>query len=140
MPNKNPICLDQRPEEPTEYIISKEHENTMIYLTVKIELKEKNWQYAAIHNVRLKKTDLFPSKIPEPKDLKLDYAKHLDKHELKVSSHVSRFREGAEENTPAIVKYTLLIEAGDKLLDSFTLESDSNNPSDFYSKILFKLS
>jgi len=139
MNNINPINLDKRPDKPTEYIIPAEERNTMIYVTVKIELDSKKWQYAAAHNVLYRGNDIFPNKIPEPVDLKIDRAKDADQHKLFLSSHVSRFRDGADDDTPAIVKYTLTIEAGDKLLDTFEKEGNVNNPSNFFSLIIFKL-
>lgn len=139
MANKNPISLDKRPDEPVSYDIPPEHKDTMIYLTVKIQLKEKGWQYAAFHNVSFRGNDIYPQKLPEPADLKIDYAKNLPKKKLFITSHISRFREDAETEIPAIVKYTLKIEAGDILLDEFVLESDTNNPSNFYSFIVFNL-
>jgi len=139
MANENPIHLDKRPTEPTMFNIENEHKDTMIYVTVKIELKEKGWQYAAFHNVSLKGKDIFPNKIPEPVDLKLDYGKNLHKKKCSVQSHVSRFSDEGSEETPVIVKFSLIIEAGDKLLNVFTKESDTNNPSNFYSFIIFNL-
>jgi hypothetical protein len=138
MANKNPLKLDSRPTEPTEFLIPKEHAETMIYLTIKIELKDKGWKYASYHIISYRGSDIYPNKIPEPIDLKIDYAKNMGKKKLFITSHVSRFREDAEKDTPSKIKYTLKIEAGDILLDEFKIESDHKNPSNFYAFILFK--
>lgn len=138
MANKNPLKLDTRPTEPTEFLIPKEHSETMIYLTIKVELMEKGWKYASFHIVSYRGTDIYPHKIPEPVDLKVDYAKNMNKKKCSITSHISRFREDAENEKPSKIKYSLKIEAGDILLDEFTLESDHKNPSNFHAFIIFK--
>ncbi len=135
--NQNPISLDKRPDTPVPYNIPAIYRDTMLYLTIKIKLKDKDWQYAAIHNVTLRGKDIYPPKLPEPADLKLDYGKELDKKKIFVSSHVSRFRDGSASETPSVVVYSLVIEAGDTLLNEFIKESDTNNPSNFYSFMVF---
>lgn len=138
MANENPLKLDSRPTQPTEFIIPKEHADTMIYVTVNIELKKKGWKYASYHIVSYRGNDIYPNKIPEPIDLKIDYAHKMDKKKLFLTSHISRFREDDENDTPAVIKYSLKFEAGDILLDEFTSESDTRNPSNFYAFIIFK--
>lgn len=137
--NQNPISLDVRPVTPTIYKVPEVFKDTMLYITVKVLLKEKGWQYAAFHNISLRGKDIYPNKIPEPFDLKLDYPKNLQDKKLFATSHISRFRDDAENETPAIVKYSLKIEAGDTLLDEFIKDSDTKNPSNFYSFIQFNL-
>ncbi len=139
MANVNPILLDQLPATATNYDIPAKYADTMIYLTIKIELKQKKWQYVSLNTIILRGKDKFPQKTPEPTDLKLDYANNLQGSKCFVSTHVSRIRNDADNDTPAIVKYTILIEAGDNLLDAFTKESDTNNPSNFNSLIQFNL-
>jgi len=138
MANENPIKLDDRPVSPTEYSIPSEHMDTMIYITVKVQLEEKGWQYAAFHAISLRGKDIYPNKIPEPTDLKLDYGSSLVKGKLFLTSHISRIRNNSDDDTPTVVNYFLRIEAGDILLDEFTMASDTNNPSNFYSFLLFK--
>jgi hypothetical protein len=137
--NQNPITLDKRPDTPTVYNIPSVHSETMLYLTIRIKLKDKGWQFASIHNIALRGKDIFPQKLPEPTDLKLDHSKNLHQKKIFISSHVSRFRAGAESETPSIVTYSLVIEAGDILLNEFTMNSDTNNPSNFHSFIVFNL-
>jgi hypothetical protein len=139
MANQNPISLDVRPTSPTGYNVSETFKDTMLYITVKIQLKDKGWQFAGFHSVSLRGKDIYPNKLPEPSDLKLDYAKDLKEKKLFITSHISRFREDSENETPVIVKYSLKIEAGDTLLDEFIKESDTKNPSNFYSFIIFNL-
>jgi len=137
--NLNPISLDHRPIEPTEYNVPQIYKNTMLYLTIKIQLLETGWQYASIHSISLKGSDIYPAKIPEPTGLKLDYPINLSSKKMLVTSHISRLRESSENDTPSRIKYLMKIEAGDVLLDEFIKESDTNNPSNFYSFIIINL-
>ena len=138
MPNQNPIQLDS-PGKETVYLIDQQFSGTMIFLTIKVELQSTGWLFASAHSIFLSGKDMYLSKTPEPTDLKLDRGQALDNKKISIRSHISRFRaEGSD--IPPIVRYTLIIEAGDQLLDEFTKDSDSNNPSDFNSLIRFKLS
>lgn len=139
MANKNPLVLDVRPTEPVEFLIPKEHAETMIYITVKIQLRDKGWKYASYHIISYRGIDIYPNKIPEPVDLKIDYAKNTVNKKLFITSHVSRFREDAANDTPTIFTYSIRIEAGDTLINEFSLDSDSHNPSNLYAFINFKL-
>ncbi|HMK27809.1 MAG TPA: hypothetical protein VK483_17380 [Chitinophagaceae bacterium] len=139
MANKNPIYVDQ-PAVSTEFVIPKEYANTRIYFTISVELEDKDWKYAASHNVFLDGSDFFPQTSPEPEDLKLEYAKNLDGAELDTRSHISRFNfQNTNNSKPSIVKYKLIIEAGDELIDEFEKKSKYQNPVDFNSIIKFKL-
>jgi hypothetical protein len=138
MANKNPIFLDTDADL-TEYNIPANFSDTMIYLTVKVELLEKGWQFASSNSIFLGQKNLYPEKTPEPIDLKLDYGKNLKGKKISIGAHISRFRNGNDNVTPCKVRYHLIFEAGDTLLDEFTKDSDTNNPSDFDSFILFKI-
>lgn len=139
MANKNPIYIDQNAVS-TEFIIPKEYANTRIYLTITVELIDTNWKYASSHIVFLDGSNLFPQISPEPEDLKIDYAKNLEGLELDINSHISRFNfQNTNNSKPSIVKYTLIIEAGDDLLEEFEKKSKNQNPVDFNSIIKFKL-
>jgi hypothetical protein len=137
VPNQNPIQLDSSGIE-TIYSIDQQFAGTMIFLTIKVELLSNGWQFASAHSIFLFGKDMYISKTPEPTDLKLDRGQALDGKKLSIRSHISRFRTDGPD-TPPVVRYTLIIEAGDQLLDEFTKDSDSNNPSDFNSLIRFKL-
>ena len=137
--NENPILLDQIPDSPTAYEIARKYSEIMLYLTIKVELLDEGWLFASAHSIFLKTTNLYPLKTPEPTDLKLSYPKNIDGLQLNVRSHISRFRNGSETEEPSRVRYRLIIEAGDKLLDEFEKISDTKNPSDFNSFIQFKL-
>jgi hypothetical protein len=137
--NENPILLDKIPDSPTIYGVSAKHSEVMLYLTIKVELLDEGWLFASAHSIFLKTTNLYPLKTPEPTDLKLGYPKNIDGLQLNVRSHNSRFRNGSETDVPSRVKYSLIIEAGDKLLDEFEKISDTKNPSNFNSFIQFKL-
>ena len=139
MANKNPIYIDQDAVS-TEFIIPKDYANTRIYLTINIELEDINWKYASSHNVFLDGSDFFPQTSPEPEDLKLYYAKNMDGLELDISSHISRFNlQNTNNSKPSIVKYKLIIEGGDDLIEEFEKKSKHQNPVDFNSLIKFKL-
>jgi hypothetical protein len=138
MPNENPIYIDEKPKL-TEFVIPKDYTTTLVYLTIKIELLNKDWKYAASHIIFLKNEDIYPLMAPEPEELKLDYARNLDGKKLRINSHISRFNFSDEDGTkPPKVKYSLVIEAGDDLIGEFSEKSGTNNPVDFNCSILFK--
>jgi len=137
MPNQSPIQVDS-PGRETAFEIDQQFAGTMIFLTLKIELLTGGWQFASAHSIFLSGKDIYLSKTPEPTDLKMDRGQVLNGKKLSIRSHVSRFRNTGS-NTPPVIKYTLILEAGDHLLDEFEANSDNNNPSDFNSVIRFNL-
>ena len=139
MANENPIHIDEDPKA-TDFVIPKEYASTQIYLTLKVELVNKDWKYAAAHIIYLRNADLYPQLAPEPEELKIDNAKNLDGKKLKINSHVSKFNpDGKDGAKSPKVNYTLIIEAGDDQLEEFSAKSGTQNPVDFNSIILFKL-
>ncbi|NJN27964.1 MAG: hypothetical protein HC819_19320 [Cyclobacteriaceae bacterium] len=137
MANQNPIYIDQRADN-EEFVIPSEFKEVMIFLTIKVEILKGGWKYASGHNVYLNRKDIYMNRSPEPEDLKLNYAKNLDGLYLDLRSHISRFRDGSDDDIPAKVEYELIFEAGDTLIDSFSRISAENNPTDFNSYVLFK--
>jgi hypothetical protein len=135
--NKNPINVGKAGSNVT-YEIPQKYEHTMIYLTMTLELQEKGWQYQGIHNIFLGSANLFPDNRSEPEDLKIGYGKDLSGKILAIRSRVDRIRNGGDGNA-ALVKYKLIIEAGDTLLDSFEKISSRENPEEFFTQIKFKI-
>ena len=138
MPNKNPVKVNM-PSEDTEFLIPAEYANTKIYLTLMVDIKEDGWVYAAGHSIYLDTLNLYPQKSPEPVDLKLKYAHELKDLRLAIVSHVSCFFENGETDKTPTINYTLILEAGDVLLDKFQAKSTDRDVSRFRSLIIFKL-
>ena len=138
MANKNPIQVN-KPFKQTEFIIPKEFDKTMIFLTIKVELQREGWLFASAHSIFLSGTDKFPEKTPEPADLKIGRGELLNGERFSILSHISRIKEESDSNVPPIINYSLVIEAGDTLLELFEAKSGKENPTSFKSLILFKL-
>ncbi|HEX5172117.1 MAG TPA: hypothetical protein VFW11_23225 [Cyclobacteriaceae bacterium] len=137
--NKNPIKVDSIPQQLTEYIIPLQHAQTMIYVTLKVKLLDTGWLFASAHTIFLELDNRYPKKTPEPEDLKLARAADLEGQRLNIRSHISRFRDGSDDDKPSRVEYKLIIEAGDQLLDQFVETSGDKNPTDFNTFIKFIL-
>ena len=138
MPNKNPIYLDKDAEE-TVYEIPGEFKDALISVSIKIELLQTGWKFAAAHSVFYRGNNLFPQKTPEPKNLNIDIGVNLQNKKLAVGATVSRIINGSDDPTPSKVGYHLIIKAGDTQLDDFSKVSKTNNPSRFDSLIKFKI-
>jgi len=140
MANTNPIQVDT-PAVETEFILPKKYAGTMIYLSLKVDIKEDKWLYAAAHSIFLSGKNIFPQLNPEPEDLKLKYATMLNNKRLVVYSHISCINNDDAEGEVAnpTVSYTMILEGGSELIQEFKVETKENNPSNFRSIILFKL-
>ena len=138
MPNQNPIYLDSDAVL-TTYIIPIEHANDLIYLSIQVELLDSGWQYVCAHSLFFNGVDLYPQKSPEPMNVTIGYAKNLGGLKLGVGSQISRIRNGSINSIPSQVKYHLKVAAGDLVLNEFIMQSDTNNPSDFNSLLLFNI-
>ena len=138
MPNKNPIYLDKDAEE-TVYEIPDEFRDSLISVSIKIELLQTGWQYAAAHSVFFRGNNLYPQKTPEPENLNIDIGINLKNKKLAVGATVSRIINGSDDPTPSKVGYHLIIKAGNIQLNDFTKVSNTNNPSRFDSLIKFKI-
>lgn len=138
MANQNPIQLDKPPVE-TDFIIPKKYADSEISLSIGVELNETEWKYTPVHHIYLAGDNLYPEKIPDPTDLILNNGSALDGKFLAIVSNISRIKPGGNGGAAPKVMYTLLIKAGDTLMDSFQKESTTANPSDFNSKIKFTI-
>jgi hypothetical protein len=136
--NPNPIFLDTDAEQ-SEYRIPSEHKDSLISLSVEIEMPEPGWKYTASHSVFFRGNNLYPQKAPEPENLEIGIAKNLKNKKLAVGAIVSKIIDGGDRGTPPKVLYHLILKAGDNELDNFTLESDNKNLSRFDSLIVFKI-
>lgn len=136
--NPNPIFLDEDAEQ-TEYKIPPEHSDSLISLTVEIEMLEGGWKYIASHSVFFRGNNLYPQKAPEPENIEIGISKNLKNKKLSVGAIVSKIIHGGDPASPARVLYHLILKAGDEELDNFTRESDNNNLSRFDSLIIFKI-
>lgn len=138
MSNSNPIYLDSD-SVLTPYVIPIDHVNDLIYLSIWVILLDNGWQFAPAHSIFLKGVDIFPQKSPNPINLKIDLGKNLGGSKFGVNSQISRIRNGNINSIPSHVEYHLKLTAGDQLLDEFIMKSDTNNPSDFNSLLLFNI-
>ncbi len=111
----------------------------MLYLTIKVDIKEAGWIYAAAHSIFLDIANLYPAKTPEPVALGLKYGQELDGLRFAITSHIACFFEDGDTTKNPTIQYTLNIHTAEKLVSSFYAESDKTQVSRFRSLITFKM-
>jgi hypothetical protein len=137
MPNPNPINIGNDGGT-VNFNIPAEFSNTMIYLTIKIELLDDGWTHYAYHSIYLDGNSIYYDNRKEPEDLKANYGNLLHNKKMRIASRVDRIRNGANDAEASRVKYTLIVEAGDTLIDKFESTSTTTNPESFISNIKFQ--
>jgi hypothetical protein len=140
MANSNPIKKDLSHTYP-DYILSKEFDSQILYITVISQLDKEGWFKDNLHAITL---DGIPMgfKVDSNFDIiKHEIGKYTDIKEkmFNLISIIGRIRNGATGN-PASVSYSItFLDEKDNILESFSATSNGITPSSFYTQITFKL-
>lgn len=137
MANQNPISIGTDGEF-IPFNIPEEHINDMIKTSIEIELLDEGWKFDGDHIIRIQGTpgSLYNDE-QTPENLEIGIASAIIGKKFRVYSHIMLIRDGAANNVPSQVKYTLTFFAEDVTLEAFSVTSNHNNAVDFITDLKF---
>lgn len=137
MPNQNPISTDKDGEF-IDYDILQTNLEDQISISIEISLLDEGWIYDSDHIISLQgnPNDVYNDGTP-PDQLPIGLGKDLIDKKFRTYSHIRRFLDGASNEIPSRVKYTITFFAGGQQLDQFEKTSGRTNPVDFITNIKF---
>ena len=136
--NKNPISLGK--DGPfIDFKIPEEKLQDDIKISIEIELLDEGWKFDSDHIVTIQgNTEDLYNDDEAPEELSIGTGEEITGKKFRTFSRIRRIRDGASDNIPSRVKFTLTFFAGDSQLDEFTKTCDKTNPENFITNIKFK--
>jgi hypothetical protein len=137
MPNINPIHLNEQ-EVQTDYVIPAVYADKDLTLTLEVELNAEDWTYRPDCIIMLNGHNIYLAGHPLPTNLPLGNAVNLKNKLLYVDTEISRiYTPGGFSGSVPKVTYKMTIKSNDDIIDSFSKQSGSENPSRFRSLTKF---
>lgn len=133
MPNVNPIHLNEQ-EVQTDYVIPAAYADKDITLTLEVVLDADDWVYRPDSIIMLHGHNIYLAGHPLPTDLPLGNAADLKNKMLYVDTEIALiYTPGGFSGQVPKVTYKLIIKSADNIIDTFSKQSGSANPSKFRS-------
>ncbi len=110
-----------------------------ILVSISIELLDEGWKFDSDHIVTIQgnTNDLY-NDDPPPDKLAIGKAEEIIGKNFRTFSRIRRIRDGAENNKPSRVKFTIQFFADNTLVDEFDRTCDNTNPENFITNINFQ--
>lgn len=137
MPNINPIHLNEQ-EVQTDYVIPAAYANKDLKLTLEVVLDADDWVYRPDSIIMLNGHNIYLAGHPLPTDLLLGNAADLKNKLLYIDTETALiYTPGALTGAVPNITYKIIIKSGGDIIDSFSKQSGSKNPSKFRSLTKF---
>jgi hypothetical protein len=138
MANQNPISLKSDGTF-VDFKIPIEELQNDIQVSINVELLDEGWTYDSDNILTLQghPDDLYNDDLPPDKQ-SIGIGQEIVEKKFRAYSRISRIRDGAADNKPSRVKYTITFYADGKQIDEFEKECDQTNPENFIANLKFK--